>query len=209
MSGTHEPESVIETRLTHEVHRCATSLLADAAGRRSTDMHALVELRDFVVATLRHHHESEDGHLWPLITAFAPGASAGLGDLSTEHDELDAALDALAAASVSPAGDRTDLESAAVSVRDLVHRHLAHEEPLLFPALQSHVSDQAWAEFRRLVIETSPPTAAHLMFGFIDRVGTQEEIELMISGLPTPMQELLPVMRTQAKTTLDKLYAPA
>jgi hypothetical protein len=47
------------------------------------------------------------------------------------------------------------------------------------------------------------------MFGFIDRVGTQEEIELMISGLPTPMQELLPVMRTQAKTTLDKLYAPA
>jgi hemerythrin-like domain-containing protein len=209
MSGIQEPESVTETRLTHEVHRCATSLLADAAGRSSTDIHALGELRDFVVATLRHHHESEDGHLWPLITAIAPGVSAGLGDLSTEHEELDAALDALAVAPVSPPGDRAGLINAAVSVRDLVRRHLAHEEPLLLPALQSHVSDQAWAEFRRLVIETSPPTGAYLMFGFFDRVGTQEEIELMISGLPTPMQELLPTMRTQAKTTLDKLHAPA
>src|SRR5258707_8791879 len=93
MSDLQEPQSVIETRLTHDMHRHATSLLAEAAARPSADWAALGELRDFLVATLHHHHESEDRALWPLIAATAPGVASQLGDLSAEHDQLDASLD--------------------------------------------------------------------------------------------------------------------
>ena len=202
MSDLSEPKSIIETRLVHGVHRRATSLLAEAAAQPSSDPAALAELRDFLVATLHHHHESEDGDLWPLITALAPETAGPLAGLSTEHDELDAALDALAAA---PLDDRATLEKTSVAVRDLVHLHLEHEEPLLFPALRAHVSAEAWEEFAQKVSATSPPTGAHLMIALLEEVGTAEEVELMLSGLPAPVQALLPAMRDQAKATLDAL----
>ena len=207
MSDLPEPQSVIETRLTHDMHRHATSLLAEAAARPSADWAALAELRDFLVATLHHHHESEDRDLWPLIAATAPGIASQLGDLSAEHDQLDAALDQLEGAPVTATSDRAALQQAAVAVRDLIHRHLEHEEPLLFPALREHVPEQAWAEFSRKVIETSPPTGADLMVAFFDQVGEPEEVELVLSGLPAPAQELLPALRAKAKVTLDGLQA--
>jgi iron-sulfur cluster repair protein YtfE (RIC family) len=186
------------------VHRHATSLLAEAAARPATGAAVLAEFRDFLVAALHHHHESEDADLWPLITAVAPETAGRLADLSTEHDELDACLDALAAAALD---DRLALEKTAVAVRDLVHLHLEHEEALLLPALRKHVSEEAWEEFSNKVIVTSPPTGAHLMVALFDEVGTPEEVELMLSNLPAPVQPLLPVMRVQAKATLDALRA--
>jgi hemerythrin-like domain-containing protein len=202
MSELSEPKSIIETRLAHGVHRRATSLLAEAAARPAADSAALAELREFLVATLHHHHESEDADLWPLITAIAPETAGPLAELSTEHDELDATLDALAAA---PLDDRAALEKASVAVRDLVHLHLEHEEPLLLPALRDHVSEEAWEEFSNKVIATSPPAGAHLMVALFDEVGTPDEVELMLSSLPAPVQALVPMMRVQAKATLDAL----
>src|SRR5688572_27516682 len=51
---------VIETRIVHDVHRRATTLLTDAVGMPSAPIHLVAELRDFVVATLHHHHACED-----------------------------------------------------------------------------------------------------------------------------------------------------
>lgn len=101
--------------------------------------------------------------------------------------------------------DRAALEKASVAIRDLVHLHLEHEEPLLLPALRDHVSEEAWEEFSRKVIATSPPTGAHLMVAFFGEVGTPDEVELMLSVLPAPVQALVPIMRVQAKATLDAL----
>ncbi|MET7605037.1 hemerythrin domain-containing protein, partial [Streptomyces avermitilis] len=72
--------AVAETRLLHKMHRAATSLLAEAAQRDTAPATALAELRDFLVAALRHHHESEDDVLWPLLTAADPAAAAGPPD---------------------------------------------------------------------------------------------------------------------------------
>ncbi|MEU5565037.1 hemerythrin domain-containing protein [Micromonospora musae] len=74
------------------MHRQATALLAEAAPRPGADIAHLTELRDFLVAQLGHHHESEDHDLWPMIEAAAPGISEPLQALSDEHDALDAAL---------------------------------------------------------------------------------------------------------------------
>ncbi|MFI7612084.1 hemerythrin domain-containing protein [Nonomuraea terrae] len=202
-----EPMSIIETRLTHDFHREATSLLADAARRPGVPLPAVAVLRDFLVAQLHHHHESEDDLLWPRLAAADAQVAAGLAGLSEEHEQLDASLDALAAAPAQDDGDRAKLAEAASAVRDLVHRHLEHEEPLLFAALRAHMPAEDWAEFSRQVIATSPMDAAHLLIGFFDLVGDPREVELVLAGLPEPARAAVPLMRAQAETDLRVLRA--
>ncbi|MFF7717564.1 hemerythrin domain-containing protein [Streptomyces sp. NPDC007988] len=218
-----ESASVIETRLAHEVHRVATTLLAEAATRPSVPLAALAQLRDFLVANLRHHHEAEDKDLWPRIVAAAPATEHALDALSDEHERLDAALDQLAAVNMSgdEVGDgvgeaggtglgvggvtdgvRAALQDAAVAVRDTVHDHLDREEPILFPALRDHISADDWQDFAQRVIATTPPVAGHLMIGFLDEVGTPAEVELVLAGMPEPVRPLLPAMRRQATDDL-------
>ncbi|RVX45817.1 hemerythrin-like domain-containing protein [Nonomuraea polychroma] len=205
MSTNAEAVAVTETRLIHAFHRRATTLLSEAALRPSVPLAALAELREFLVQNLRHHHATEDHQLWPMIAAVAPEAAAQLAALSEEHDALDAALDALEAAPSREDGDRPGLQRAAEAVRALVHRHLEHEEPILFPALREHISPDEWTAFSREVVATSPSAAAHLIVGFLDQVGTPEEVALVLSGLPEPAQRFVPVMRDQAHAALAVL----
>ncbi|WSQ14681.1 hemerythrin domain-containing protein [Streptomyces sp. NBC_01231] len=198
---------MVETRLLHKMHRAATSLLVEAAQRDAAPSAALEELRDFVVAALRHHHESEDDVLWPQLTAADSAAAAGLAELAAEHDALDAALDALSAALVRADDDRAALVTAAVAVRDLVQTHLDHEEPVLFPALTTHMSDEAWARFSRAVIASAPTVGAHLNIGFFEQVGTPAELAVVTANLPQAALPLVPAMREQAQATLGSLQA--
>lgn len=220
--------AVIETRLAHEVHRVATTLMAEAALNASVPLGATAQLRDFLVANLRHHHETEDHDLWPRIVAAAPSAALALEPLTDQHEQLDAALDRLAGVAVqgdaagrdpvepadstgkgadiaSEAAVRARLHDAAVTVRDVVHDHLSHEEAVLFPALREHVSPAEWQDFAQRVIATTPPVAGHLMVGFLDEVGTPAEVELVLSGLPEPVRPLVPAMRLQAEADLGIL----
>ncbi|MGW7255871.1 hemerythrin domain-containing protein [Streptomyces sp. NPDC054834] len=204
---TPEGAAVVETRLLHKMHRAATSLLVEAAQRDIAPSAALEELRDFLVAALRHHHESEDDVLWPQLTAADPECAAGLAELAAEHHALDAALDALAVAPVQDGDDRAALITAAVAVRDLVHTHLDHEEPVLFPALTAHMSDEAWSQFSRAVIASAPPVGAHLNIGFFEQVGTPAELAVVTANLPQAALHLVPAMREQAHATLSSLKA--
>jgi hemerythrin-like domain-containing protein len=197
--------AIAETRLLHKMHRAATTLLADAAPRETAPAAALAELRDFLVAALRHHHESEDHVLWPRLIAASPAAGAGLIELSAEHDALDAALTKLADVAVQGDEDRAALAAAAAHVRDLVHHHLESEEPVLFPALAEHMPDHVWSEFARATIASAPPVAAHLNFGFFDQVGTAAEVEAVMVNVPQELLPIIPAMREQARATLDSL----
>lgn len=205
MSTNTEAAAIIETRLIHEFHRRATALLTEAAVRPSVPLAALAELREFLVQNLHHHHETEDHQLWPMIEAAAPQVAAEFAELSEEHDQLEATLDALETAPISVDGDRPGLQRAAEAVRDLVHRHLEREEPLLFPALREHITPEQWAAFSRDVVASSPTVAGHLIVGFFDQVGTPEEVELMLSGLPAPARQFVPAMREQARAALAVL----
>lgn len=202
----NQPGAIVETRMVHDVHRRATSLLAEAAARPGAPAAALREVRDFLVATLRHHHTTEDERLWPLITALAPDTGDPLGGLTEEHERLEVALTALEKAEITDGARHSALAGAAADVRDLVHLHLRHEEPVLFPALRAHVSEEDWKEFADYVRSTNPPTGAQLMAGFIDLVATPQEADLFFADLPAPVkEEVLPAMRQQARITLDPL----
>jgi hemerythrin-like domain-containing protein len=202
-----EPASVRETTLVHNLHRRATSLLADVATRSTIPVESVVELRDFLVAALHHHHESEDDILWPMIEKIAPEAAAPLADLGEEHGALDKALNRLSAVVAHEPGGREALESAAVDVRDLLHRHLDHEEQILLPALRAHITDEAWTRFSQQVIATAPPDGAHLMFGFLDQVGAPEDVDLIIDNLPDPLREAVPALRQQGHAALSTLQS--
>ncbi|MET8101582.1 hemerythrin domain-containing protein [Streptomyces sp. NPDC005236] len=202
-----EPAAIAETRLLHKMHRAATSLLVDGAQRDTAPSAALAELRDFLVAALRHHHESEDDVLWPQLIAADSAAGVGLIALGAEHEALEAALGTLAAVPVQDGEDRAGLVAAATGVRDLVHKHLDHEEPVLFPALAAHMSDEAWTEFSREVIASAPPVGAHLNLGFFEQVGTPAELALIAANLPHEALQFVPAMREQARATLDSLQS--
>ncbi|MEU5281027.1 hemerythrin domain-containing protein [Streptomyces asoensis] len=209
MQAERDVQAIVETRLAHETHRLATGLLVDAGGRSSVPSQALAQLRDFIVANLRHHHETEDLWLWPLIAAAAPDTTMALDGLSEEHIQLDIALDRLAAvdltgASISSHG-RHELREAAVAVRESVRDHLIREEPMLFPALRQHITREQWEAFAQRVITTTPPVAGHLMIGFLDEVGTPAEVESMLVNMPPPVMSVLPALRSQASADLRVL----
>lgn len=209
MSTTPHPESlaVTEMKLIHDVHRAATSLLAESAARSGASPAELGELRDFVAAALHHHHQTEDDLLWPVLEAVEPEVADGLSELSAEHQSLDTALAALNAAGIS-AGEGTPLCAAAQTVRELVRQHLAHEEPETFPALRM-LSDEQWADFSRGAVATAPAAEIHLQIGFMDEVGEPGDVAAVLAGLPAPAALALPAMRSQARATLEALRTGA
>ncbi|WPB91377.1 hemerythrin domain-containing protein [Streptomyces malaysiensis] len=205
MNAEHDSPATVETHLTHEAHRLATSLLVDASPRPSVPHQALARLRDFLVVNLRHHHDAQDEWLWPHIAAAAPEAKPALDDLTEQHKHLDITLTRLADIDLDSRNHRQVLHEAAVAVRDSVHDHLTHEEPVLFPALREHTTPWQWKKLSRRVIATTPPAAGHLMIGLLDEVATPAELRSILANMPPPVKARLPAIRTQAATDLQAL----
>ncbi|HEY8546399.1 MAG TPA: hemerythrin domain-containing protein [Acidimicrobiales bacterium] len=210
--------SVVETSLIHNGQRRATSLLVDLLGSAGgrVPAAAVAELRDFLVASLDHHHRLEDDHLWPRLVAADPGLVGPLGRLSDDHRRLDAALSDLAIAEIADVAGTPDNPGgaggtaalrAATTVRDLVHRHLDDEEVVLFPALRAHVSDDDWAAFSQVAVTTAPEVGRHLQLGFLDVVGTDDEVDLIVRHLPPPALEALPDTRRAGRDAVAELTA--
>jgi hypothetical protein len=196
----HDHPGVLTTRTVHDVHRRATALLVDATnGDVPTDV--LAEFRRFVVGMLRHHHECEDTDLWPLLIAADPGLTSRLAELSHEHDLLDDVLDEVEGSD----GDGGHARRSATRLRDLVHEHLSHEEPLLFPALESHLSHDAWDGFAGRTVAKRPPEGAHLMIGLLHEVGPPDVVELILGETPPEHRAEFPAMRERAAATLSAL----
>jgi hemerythrin-like domain-containing protein len=205
MTPKHDDHpAVIETRVVHDVHRRATSLLADAL-HREAPIDEAAALRDFVVAMLRHHHQSEDTDLWPILMSVAPKLSRALHELSREHEDLDAQLDALQRARIVSQSDLLRPMEQAAAVRDLVHLHLSREEPFLFPALERHLSDEAWGGFSQRTVASAPAEGTHLLVAFLDEVGSPRDVEMVLRHVPPAAKDLLPVMRGQGQAALAAL----
>jgi hemerythrin-like domain-containing protein len=212
----HEPSPILETQLVHDVHRRATALLADAAltrARRRTPeiAAALRELRNFTVALLDHHHESEDHGLWPILVAAAPALASALAELSEEHAQLTDDLAALAAVRIDAETDDDLISSRARAVRDHVHEHLHHEEPVLFPALRDHVSEPVWHAFSQHTVATAPQEGLHLLSALFDELGTSRQIEVILQHVPADRRAPFRASAARGRATLDVLgdRAPA
>ncbi len=186
-----------ETRVIHDVHRRATSTLADLWASPCAPAADVAEFRDFVVAMLEHHHTSEDEDLWPLLISRAAHLEPALRDLTEEHDELQQRLDELRVSPVGQ-GDASDL-------CDLVHRHLSHEEPSLLPALDRYVSDEEWDQFSARTVATAPQEGLPFLLALIDEIATPEDAELIFSHVPAAARATIPARRADGARALAAL----
>jgi hypothetical protein len=211
MQPDQDSPAVVETRVVHDSQRRATSLLVEVVSTPASPTAATgeaLQLRDHLVAALQHHHESEDHDLWPRLRAAAPHLGAGLDALSDEHERLDAALDQLRTAPVDQPGDARAV-AAALTVRDLVHGHLSHEEPLLFPALGAHLTERDWDDFSRRTVASAPRVGLDLLVEMLYESGTDDEVELILRHLPPEAREAIPERRRHARATLAALRSAA
>ncbi|MFI6284905.1 hemerythrin domain-containing protein [Streptomyces sp. NPDC051018] len=100
---------------------------------------------------LELHHVAEDTKLWPLLLARADEADREeVRELEAEHALLDPLLTATSAAFDDFAAGRGGAPQHVVELlhemRDLLVRHLKHEESLL-PMMADHVSPGEWEAF--------------------------------------------------------------
>jgi hemerythrin-like domain-containing protein len=169
-------------------HAFRRDLAAFEAAVRQTPLHdesvwrVLTRRWDRFVEVLHHHHEAEDAHIWPLMTAQVTGEDRGvLEAMEAEHDEIEPALASCTAAFAEmadhPCTDhRNALDVHVTSLRALLAEHLRHEETQALPLLQRTLSDEQneavekWVE-RAYPVRLVPFLVPWVMEGVPDEVG--------------------------------------
>src|SRR3954468_7978473 len=97
---------------------------------------------------LTEHHEKEDQLVWPTLLRLGVDPML-LKDMEDEHQQMAAALADTDAVMdrLTASASRADALAAAASVvttREVVERHLKHEEDELEPELLKHVDTPEW-----------------------------------------------------------------
>ena len=103
---------------------------------------------------LHHHHSLEDEHIWPFLMERADATERPvLEAMEEEHEQIDPLLTSVAEGFAALAGDRTpvgaeDLRAAlkvrVAATRDLLARHLKHEETEAIVVLQRCTTAEEW-----------------------------------------------------------------
>ncbi|WP_322780624.1 hemerythrin domain-containing protein [Frankia sp. Cas4] len=165
-----DPEPDLELyRLTHRAIVREAGELATLGRRLARDGSPFTArqartLRTFArvfVDDLHRHHRAEDELGWPLISACAPDCP-DLTPLTRDHadaapviDELWATVRRLAADPASTAA-RTDLAGVAQTLRDMLERHIAAEERIVFPVILAHMSARDFTRWDKLADRDLP-----------------------------------------------------
>lgn len=113
----------------------------------------------FFAAALHHHHAGEDAGLWPLLSERASmagddEAGAMLDAMQAEHAQIDPLLADCTTGfeRLAWAGSETvrgALSQSIEGARDLLDRHLAHEERSAMEVVQRYLTDQDWRRVER------------------------------------------------------------
>lgn len=134
---------------------------------------------------LHHHHTIEDEMIWPTLRERGTEAErAHLDAMEAEHEEIDPLLASVADGLALIAGDTAPRVSAdrraalvvrIAAARDLLDRHLAHEETEALPILQRHLSQVEFSELDKAAKQGMP-------------VGLSFLVPWLAEGLPTDAQ---------------------
>ena len=139
---------------------------------------------------LTNHHESEDTHAWPALRQL--GADPGLLEaMESEHADMSRALTQTdtALSTLARTGTAADAEAARTSLehtREVVDRHLAHEETDLEPVVQKYAETREWKavekSFRR-----HPPTVIGPFLAWLTDGMEDDERTYFRSTIPAPV----------------------
>jgi hemerythrin-like domain-containing protein len=139
---------------------------------------------------LTDHHESEDAHGWPALAKLGVDADL-LEAMETEHADMsralaetDAALGTLAR--TGTAADAATARESLARTRQVIDRHLAHEEGDLDPIVLQFADTPEWKaaekQFRR-----RPPGDIGLFLAWITDGMEDDERAYFRSTIPAPV----------------------
>lgn len=121
---------------------------------------------------LHHHHEDE--LFFPALAARAGADAMHLGELTAQHDALDAALDAVSeqlAALADPAGDfavnRAGAARALAAMTALLSAHLALEEQHALPLFESAMPAAEYKQLETKARQATPRGQARFLIPWI------------------------------------------
>jgi len=130
-------------RLT-EVLKTETTTLLDG-GEIARFGNALPRYGGMLLQQLHGHHQIEDHHYFPMLSAKAPEIARGFELMDADHHLLDARLNAFAEAANAGLGAISEgkdaktaiapFETALIGLEGLLDRHLTDEEELVVPVV--------------------------------------------------------------------------
>jgi hemerythrin-like domain-containing protein len=143
---------------------------------------------------LTHHHESEDTHIWPMLSGVGVDPDL-LGAMEAEHHAMAEALADTDAAMTTLARTGSAAEAAAarasvVRTQEVVERHLSHEEKELEPYIRKYEDTREWkADEKKL--RRQPPGVAGPFFAWLTDGMTADHQAFLRTLVPMPVVVLL------------------
>ena len=184
---------VIHAAVRRDLERLATALECLVDGDRSR-AEALERAYANLRQELTQHHESEDTYIWPMCAAVGID-QALLHEMEREHQVMARALADTSSAmtTVARTGSRADAATARSSVvrtREVVERHLRHEEVELEPALQPYLESPEWKAVEKKLRQQPPGVAGRFLAWVTDGMGDEHRAFLR-KTVPTPVVTVL------------------
>jgi hemerythrin-like domain-containing protein len=192
------PTDMTMNRLIHaavrrDLDRLSTALDRLAAGDRARAA-ALRRAFGHLRLELTRHHEGEDTHVWPMLARAGVDADL-LAAMESEHHAMaealadtDAALTRLAG--TGSAADATAARAGVERTREVVDRHLVHEETELEAQLRPHLDSPEWKAVERK-LSRQPPGVAGPFFAWVTDGMTDEHRAFLRQTVPPPVVAVL------------------
>jgi hypothetical protein len=184
---------IIHAAVRRDVDRTEQALRALRDGDDERARRVQIAWRN-LVRELTHHHEAEDSIAWPFLAA--RGFDSGL--LTTMEEEHVAMKQALASSSaaidevaVSPSASAAAAAADVVArAREVINRHLAHEEADVEDVMNGLEDDPEWKAAAAKMRPASIVDAANALAWMQDGAGEQERSSLR-SHVPAPVVTVL------------------
>ena len=155
---------------------------------------------DRFFTVLHHHHSAEDVFVWPYLMERADADERlTLAAMEEEHEQIDPLLTAVAEGFAALAGDRVPadghdlraaLEVRVAATRDLLDRHLAHEETEAIAILQRHCSRDSWHTVEERIGERKHPAPLPFMVGWCAEDVPPADLERVFGIVGKPFKVL-------------------
>ncbi|HEY0127000.1 MAG TPA: hemerythrin domain-containing protein [Blastococcus sp.] len=184
---------VIHAAVRRDLDRLSTALGAMGDGDTARAQ-ALERAYENLHTELTHHHQGEDTHIWPMLSK--AGVDKGLLQaMESEHHAMAQALAETADAmtTVARSGSAADAAAARASVvrtREVVERHLRHEEDELEPQLAPHVESPEWKAVEKK-LSRQPLGVAGRFFAWLTDGMSDEHRAFLAKTVPLPVVTVL------------------
>ena len=184
---------LIHAAVRRDFERLSSALkqLDDGDRARAADLErAFANLRD----ELTHHHVGEDTYIWPMLAKSGVDADL-LATMESEHHAMSAGLaeTSTAMSALARSGSAADAAAARTSVahtREVVERHLSHEENELEPFIIQRLETPEWKAVEKK-LSRQPPSVAGPFFAWLTDGMTDENRAFLRTTVPTPVVAVL------------------